>query len=338
MDWEAPDLQMEEWSDTFTPQREWGVGRGGWVGNSSYLLIALFLGGIGAGAALISLFLERANSDWYFIAGYIIGVGGKGFFHVIFLGNPLRGWRAVSRWRSSWISRGIIALNLFAVAGGLYILWPIAGLFGGAGAGEERALAITCFTLLSILVVYDGFLLSEAAAIGAWNMALMIILFPVFSLLGGAGFVGALWGPLHTEVPLDIEALHELETILLAAGAFALAGYLLTIHRDHFLRESAWSRIIGPLRWLFFVGVLGGAVALPLGVSALSLTWGLVEDATALLAIVALIAVIGDFSFKYLVLSVGGYQQQFAPGTGRWSTTPTKFTMEVQKAGESPGL
>jgi formate-dependent nitrite reductase membrane component NrfD len=329
---------MDEWSDTFSPQKEWGVGRGGWAANSMYLLIALFLGGVGAGASLISLLLERANSDWYFLAGFLVAVVGKGFFHVIFLGNPLRAWRAVSRWQSSWISRGIIALSLFSVAGGLYLLWPIAGVFGEAGAGEERALAITCFTLLGILVVYDGFLLSEAAAIGAWNMALMIILFPVFSLLGGAGLVGALWGPLHTEAPLDIEALHEIETILLAAGAFALAGYLLTIHRDHFLRESAWSMIVGPLRWLFVIAVVGGAVALPLGVSALSLTWSLVEDATALLAIVALIAVIGDFAFKYMVLSVGGYQQQFAPGAGRWSMTPTKFTMEVQPAGQSPGL
>jgi DMSO reductase anchor subunit len=341
--WEPPDLQMEEWSDTFTPQREWGVGRGGWVSNSTYLLIALFLGGVGSGAALIALALERANSDWYFIAGYIVGVGGKGFFHIMFLGNPLRGWRAVSRWRSSWISRGIIALNLFAVAGGLYILGPIAGVFGEVGVGEERALFITCVALLGILVVYDGFLLSESAAIGAWNMALMILLFPIFSLLGGAGLLGALWGPIHSDTPgksgyLDLEALHELETILLAAGAFALASYLLTIHRDHFLRESAWKSIVGPLRPLFIVAVVIGAVALPLVVAAMSLSWPLIEDATILLAIVALVAVVGDYAFKYIVLSVGGFSQQFAPGPGQWSTAPTDFTMRIQPAGKSPGF
>ena len=340
MAWEPPDLEMEEWSDTFTPQREWGVGRGGWVSNSTYLLIALFLGGVGSGAALIALALERASSDWYFIAGYIIGVGGKGFFHVLFLGNPLRGWRAVSRWRSSWISRGIITLNIFAVAGGLYILWPIAGLFGEAGAGVELALFITCVALLGILVVYDGFLLSESAAIGAWNMALMILLFPIFSLLGGAGFLGALYAPIHNDTTraLNLEALHELETILLAAGAFALASYLLTIHRDHFLRESAWKSIIGPLRSLFIVAVVIGGVGLPLVVSAMSLTWHLIEDATVLLAIVALIAVVGDYAFKYIVLRVGGFSQQFAPGIGQWSTAPTDFTMGIQPAGKSPGL
>ena len=96
MAWEPPDLEMEEWSDTFVPQREWGVGRGGWVSNSTYLLIALFLGGVGSGAALIALALERANSDWYFIAGYIIGVGGKGF-----LPCP------VPRESPSWLAGGI---------------------------------------------------------------------------------------------------------------------------------------------------------------------------------------------------------------------------------------
>ena len=204
----------------------------------------------------------------------------------------------------------------------------------------ELALFITCVSLLGILVVYDGFLLSESAAIGAWNMALMILLFPIFSLLGGAGFLGALYAPIHNDTTraLNLEALHELETILLAAGAFALASYLLTIHRDHFLRESAWKSIIGPLRSLFIVAVVVGGIGLPLVVSAMSLTWHLIEDATVLLAIVALIAVVGDYAFKYIVLRVGGFSQQFAPGIGQWSTAPTDFTMGIQPAGKSPGL
>lgn len=330
--WEPPDLGMPEWSDTFIPQKEWGVGRGGWVANSVYLLIALFLGGVGAGAALISLFLERANADWYFVVGFIVAVGGKGFFHLMFLGNPLRAWRAVFRPQSSWISRGIIALSVFSLAGGLYILWPITGVLGDAGVGEERALAITCGALLTFLIVYDGFMLKESAAMAAWNMSLMIILFPVFSLLGGAGLVGALYGPIHVDTPgktgyLDIEALHELETVLLAGAVFAMAGYLLTLYSDAALRESAWDALVGRLRWVFWIFVVVGAIVLPLIFAALSLSADMSSDfEVAILAVVALIAVVGDYAFKYVIFSIGGYQQQYAP-TRMPALRPTHWSL-----------
>ena len=328
--YQARELGMPSWSDGFIQQTEWGVGRKGWVSNSMYLLLALFLGGVGAGAALISLYLERANAEWYFIAGYIVAVGGKGFFHLLFLGNPLRFWRAVLRPHSSWISRGIIALSLFAAAGLVYILWPIAEVFGKAGAGEERALAITCATLLVFLVVYDGFLLNAAVAMAAWNMSLMVLLFPIFSALGGTGLVGALYGPIHSDTPgesgyLDIRSLHEIEAVLLSVGVFALAAYMLTLYSDPFLRASAWNAIVGRLRWVFWIFVVAGAIVVPLVVSTVSLETDL---SVALLSAVALIAVVGDYAFKFVIFSIGGYQQQYAAKGQPW-LHPTHWTAEL---------
>jgi formate-dependent nitrite reductase membrane component NrfD len=302
-----------EWTDTFIRQSEWGVGRKGWISNSVYLLLALFFGGIGAGAALMALYLARAHSGWYFVAGYLLAVGGKGVFHLLFLGNPLRFWRAVCRPQTSWVSRGIIALGLFSVAGGAYVLGPMWGLLP-ALVGAEPLLAGLCGVLLTFLIVYDGFLLNNATAIGAWSTSLMVILFPVFSALGGAGLLGTLYGPLHARVPLDIHALHQIEAVLLVVGAFALATYLATLHADPFLRTSAWEAVIGRLRWVFWMVVVGGGIVAPLVVAVLN-AW--MPVAISVMATVALVAVIGDYAFKYVIFSIGGYRQQYTPVLGR---------------------
>jgi len=306
-----------EWTDTFIPQSEWGVGRKGWISNSVYLLLALFFGGVGAGAALIALYLERAHSGWYFVAGYLLAVGGKGVFHLLFLGNPLRFWRAVYRPQTSWISRGIIALSGFSIAGLLYMLGPIFGVFSQADS-MERPLAILFAGLLTFLIVYDGFLLNQATAIGAWHTSLMVILFPAFSALGGAGVLGALYGPLHGRVPLDIHALHQIEAVLLAVGAFALATYLTSLYADPFLRTSAWKAIVGRLRWVFWMVVVGGGILAPVVVAVLSMR---MPVAISVMATVALVAVIGDYAFKYVIFSIGGYRQQYTPTLGKVGRT-----------------
>ena len=313
--WQAPSFDSSEdeveWSDTFIRQTEWGVGRKGLISNSVYLLLALFFGGVGAGTALIALYLERAHSGWYFVTGYALAVGGKGVFHLLFLGNPWRFWRAVLRPQSSWISRGIIGLTLFSIAGLAYILWPMFGLFPDA-ALAEKPLAILCTCLLTFLIVYDGFLLNNASAIGAWNTGLMVILFPIFSALGGAGLLGALYGPLHTRAALDIHRLHQIEAVLLGIGAFALATYLVTLYSDPFLRTSAWEAIVGRLRWVFWIAVVVGGIIAPIMVALVSLT---THVAVGLMAAVALVAVVGDYAFKYVIFSIGGYRQQYAPST-----------------------
>jgi len=306
--------QVTEWTDGFEHQAEWGVGRGGWVSNSLYLLVALYLGGIGAGAALISLYLGRENSDWYFVAGYVIGFVGKGFFHMLFLGNPRRFWRAALRPQSSWISRGVIALGLFGVTGLLYILWPVFEVFGGAG-DAELPLAIINATLLGILILYDGFLLNAATGIGAWNTSLMLVLFPVFNLLGGVGLVGALYGPIHKDVPLDIGYLHEIETVLLVVGAIVLGGYLLTLYNNPLSRLSELEAVVGRKRYVFWIAVVGGGIVAPLIVTALSLS---TDAAVGIMAAAALAAVLSDYAFKYVVLSIGEHPPVYTPSRATW--------------------
>lgn len=81
-----------------------GVGQG--------LFLALYTGQLYALANLI----PQSDSAGFYGAGSILAlvflVGGliASFFH---LGHPERGWRAVARWRTSWLSREVIVLPAF---------------------------------------------------------------------------------------------------------------------------------------------------------------------------------------------------------------------------------
>ena len=79
-------------------QQEWIEGRG------LLLLIAIYLGGVGGGLYLISLIIGWKTGLALALA--IVGIG-KGSAHLLFLGRPLRFWRALLRPHSSWISRGM---------------------------------------------------------------------------------------------------------------------------------------------------------------------------------------------------------------------------------------
>jgi formate-dependent nitrite reductase membrane component NrfD len=119
-----------------------------------------------------------------------------------------------------------------------------------------------------------------------------------------------LYGPLHGRVALDIHTLHQIEAVLLAVGAFALATYLANLYADPFLRTSAWEAIIGRLRWVFWMVVVMGGIVAPVIVALLSLT---THVAVGVMATVALVAVVGDYAFKYVIFSIGGYRQQSMP-------------------------
>ena len=56
---------------------------------------------------------------WGFIAAFSLVIGGlmASFFH---LGHPERGWRAIARWRTSWLSREVIVLPAFMGMTALY--------------------------------------------------------------------------------------------------------------------------------------------------------------------------------------------------------------------------
>ena len=116
------------------------------IGAGQGLFLAMF--GVEAGVGL--KLLTTADSMRLFVAGSVIcllltGLGlVASFFH---LGHPERAWRAAAMWRTSWLSREVIALPLFmasvfAYGLGHYAGWGTTMTLGAIGAILSIALFI----------------------------------------------------------------------------------------------------------------------------------------------------------------------------------------------------
>jgi DMSO reductase anchor subunit len=163
------------------------------IGAGQGLFLALYTG------QLYSVFkLLPAQDPVHFYAlgsllAWVLLVGGliSSFFH---LGRPERAWRSATRWRTSWLSREVIALPLFmfaVAAWGLihYLGWnPVLVNFDN-GIEIDLSLAVgavatlLCFTLF----LFTGMIYACIKMLQEWATPLTVI---NYTLLGGAsGFV-----------------------------------------------------------------------------------------------------------------------------------------------------
>ncbi len=101
-------------------------------------------------------------------------------FLLLHLGNPRNAWRAVTKLRPSWISRGTVALGGFAALGGLYVLARL----GGASPEATPLVALRWLLIAdaAFILVYPGLVMAASRAIPFWNSGLM----PPLSLANGA--------------------------------------------------------------------------------------------------------------------------------------------------------
>jgi DMSO reductase anchor subunit len=99
------------------------------------------------------------------------------------LGHPERAWRALSQWRTSWLSReGVAAIATFPPALGLGWGWVMAGnlAFPYACAGGIAA-------LLALATVFcTGKIYQSLVTIRAWHDALVTPVYVVLALASGA--------------------------------------------------------------------------------------------------------------------------------------------------------
>jgi len=96
------------------------------------------------------------------------------FFH---LGRPERAWRAMASWRTSWLSREVIALPLFMVSVGAY---GLSHFFGSRNSLLFGAIAVVACALL---FVCTGMIYAAIRFIREWASPLTVL---NFSLLGSA--------------------------------------------------------------------------------------------------------------------------------------------------------
>jgi DMSO reductase anchor subunit len=127
-----------------------------------------------------------------FALAFALIIGGllASTFH---LGHPERAWRALSQWRSSWLSREGVAAIFFFLPGGLFALigsfWP-AALDGGAG----KALLGLVVLAAGAVVLTTGMIYAQLKAIPAWHTALTPAVYLALAGASGSTLLATLMG------------------------------------------------------------------------------------------------------------------------------------------------
>lgn len=278
----------------FTLQREWVEKRG------FLLVLAFFLGGLGGGLYLVSLYLDFRVG---LVAGFLIVAMGKTGTHLAYLGRPLRFWRAFLRPQNSWLSRGVIALSLFLVFAVLQLAPSLPQLSWLPWTSHNLALQILVTIGAVSLITYTGFVLGVVNAIPFWNTALMPILFIVYSLLGGSGLVLGIVSAGGGAT--DLALVESMVRWLLVITALILGSYLwVSYYSGPASKRSVIELWRGRASPYFLGGVVTLGLVIPLSIAASAL---LFELPAAVLIAGASCELIGGFSARYSILKAGVY-------------------------------
>jgi DMSO reductase anchor subunit len=142
----------------------------------------LFLLGIGGAAGLLPA------ARWFGVAAFVLSLGAITFgllsstFH---LGHPERAWRAVSQWRSSWLSReGLASLIAYLPAAIFAIGWI--GL--GRNSGAWGLFGLIAAIWAGVTVYCTGMIYASLKPIQRWHNGYVV---PCYLLL--AALTGAVW-------------------------------------------------------------------------------------------------------------------------------------------------
>ena len=155
------------------------------------LVFLTVLAGVGQGMFILlvildALFLKsgEVTSRFLMAAGIaslifpLLGMAAS-FFH---LGNPMRGWKAILKWKQSWLSREVIFLPAFVGLDMLYLLL----LYGGAPELYRLFAGFLGIVAAMGLYLSSAMLYAAIRFIKEWATALTPINFVLFGLTSGA--------------------------------------------------------------------------------------------------------------------------------------------------------
>ncbi|MEO7057106.1 MAG: DmsC/YnfH family molybdoenzyme membrane anchor subunit [Caldimonas sp.] len=153
------------------------------AGAAQGLVVALAVALL-AGRSFSSAFALQA----LLVSGCLLVIGlGASFLH---LGRPERAWRAAAMWRTSWLSREVIALPAFIAVVGL-------GWLGLRSGGAERPVlsalwSVSAIAMAALLWVCTGMIYACLRFIEEWAHPLTIVNFTLTGLSSGLVLCGAL--------------------------------------------------------------------------------------------------------------------------------------------------
>jgi formate-dependent nitrite reductase membrane component NrfD len=277
----------------YTPQTQWIEGRGIW------LWLAFVFGGIGTGIYMTSMYYGHYAG---MVLGWLIVVFLKAGTHLLYLGKPLRAWRAFRQVKTSWISRGIIFVTGFLAFGFIQLL-QIKFADGSPFSGILTVLTIV-FGLL--VMSYPGFAMSYVNAVPLWNNAIMPVVFVAYAFLSGFG----LFVPLAVFSGLDAEIIESAEYMLrlfLVLSLLVLIVFLLaSTYTMAAAKMSIRSLLSGEISKVFYIGVIFFGIIVPLVISLSSYVTG--EIISFWLAIGTVSELAGSLALRYCLLKGALYQ------------------------------
>jgi len=184
------------------------------AGAGQGVLLALF----GVQLALLSG-LAVAVAPGLFIAGaaLVLALCGAGLVSASFhLGHPLRGWRAASGWRTSWLSREVILLPVFMA---VVSLWGLAHWL----RAPSLALGAVASVLALALYLCTGMIYAAVKAIREWATPITPLNFTILGLASGSALSAALAAALS---PALVPALAWLAVAGTIVGVVTRGGQL----------------------------------------------------------------------------------------------------------------
>src|SRR6185295_18003570 len=153
--------------------------------------VILFTTASGAGYGLLlwlaaAAALNLAPRDpmlGFFGLGFAIALVTIGLLSsTLHLGRPARAWRALSQWRSSWLSReGVAAIVTYVPIAALGFSW----VFGEWVPGQFTAGAVLSVPCALITVWCTGMIYASLPTIRAWNQLLVAPVYVVLALATG---------------------------------------------------------------------------------------------------------------------------------------------------------
>ena len=178
------------------------------------LVLFTSLSGLGLGLAMVmgaGLLPVPSMSWWLAQQGLAIGLAGVGLVASAFhLGHPERAWRALSQWRTSWLSReGVLAGLTLA----LMAAWAADGFYHQV----PRPWLGAVVALSALATVWaTGMIYASLKTVARWHHPLTPVMFTTSAMSGGLVAAAALNALAHGLV--DILALYAILALIVAAA------------------------------------------------------------------------------------------------------------------------
>ena len=136
-------------------------------------------------------------------------------FSTAHLGRPERAWRAISQWRSSWLSReGVAALLSYVPAGLLALCWALAG----PRVGVTLVFAVLSALAAAATVVCTAMIYRSLKPVRQWHNPYVLPNYLALALFGGGACLAAMTS-FWQAAPARIVG-----GLAIAAGLVGLAG------------------------------------------------------------------------------------------------------------------